>query len=109
MSSIRKPGDMNVELSILTHRKSLVFIGYAIIKMVLIAFYFDSFGQVVPLEIQKYLKKKEKEFESSKAVIQRNTDIVQHVNTHVCRHLCLFALTSLTHEHLSYQDMYIHC
>ena len=65
--------------------------------------YFDSFGQVAPLEIQKYLKKKE--FESSKAVTQRNTDIVQHVNTHVCGHLCLFVLTSLTREHLSYQDV----
>ena len=32
------------------------------------------------------VSKKKKESESSKAVIQRNTDIVQHVNTHVCGH-----------------------
>ena len=48
--------------------------------------YFDSFGQITPIEIQKYLKTR-KEFESRKAVIQRNTDIVQRVNTHVCGHL----------------------
>ena len=66
--------------------------------------YFDSFGQITPIEIQKYLKTR-KEFESGKAVIQRNTDIVQHVNTHVCGHLCLFVLTSLMREHLSFQDV----
>ena len=65
--------------------------------------YFDSFGQITPVEIQKYLKTKA-EYNSSKQVIQRNTDIVQRVNTHVCGHLCLFVLTSLTCEHLSYQD-----
>ena len=37
--------------------------------------YFDSFGQTTPVEIQKYLKTK-KEYETGKAVIQRNTDIV---------------------------------
>ena len=66
--------------------------------------YFDSFGQVTLMEIQKYLKTKQ-EFDSEKSVIQRNTDIVQHVNTHVCGHLCLFVLTTLTREHLSYQDV----
>ena len=66
--------------------------------------YFDSFGQITPIEIQKYLKSKH-EFLKDKAVIQRNTDIVQHTNTHVCGHLCLFVLTSLTCKHLSYQDI----
>ena len=66
--------------------------------------YFDSFGQVTPAEIQKYLKTKE-EHETGKAVIQSNTDIVQHINTHVCGHLCLFVLTSLTRKHQSYQDV----
>ena len=37
--------------------------------------YFDSFGQMTLTEIQKYLKTK-KEYETGKAVIQRNTDIV---------------------------------
>ena len=69
-----------------------------------IRIYFDSFGQVTPVEIQKYLKTS-KEFEMEKAVIQRNTDIVQHVNTHVCGHLCLFVLRSLTCEHRSFQDV----
>ena len=66
--------------------------------------YFDSFGQVTLDEVQKYLKTK-KEYESGKAVIQRNTDIVQHVNTHVCGHLCLFVLTSLMREHHSFQEV----
>ena len=66
--------------------------------------YFDSFGQITPLELQKYLKTV-KEFENRKNVIQRNTDIVQRVNTHVCGHLCLVVLTSLMREHLSYQEV----
>ena len=66
--------------------------------------YFDSFGQVTPMEIQKYLKTRG-EYEAEKAAIQRNTDIVQHSNTHVCGNLCLFVLTSLTREHQSYQDV----
>lgn len=56
--------------------------------------YFDSFGQITPIEIQKYLKTKS-EFANNEPVIQRNTDIVQAVNTHICGHLCLFVLKSL--------------
>ena len=66
--------------------------------------YFDSFGQVTLDEIQKYLKSM-KEYETGKAVIQRNTDIVQRVNTHICGHLCLFVLTSLTREHLTFLEV----
>ena len=56
------------------------------------------------MEIQRYLKTKE-ESEMEKTAIQRNTDILQHTNTHVCGHLCLFVLTSLTRKHQSYQDV----
>ena len=66
--------------------------------------YFDSFGQITPCEIQKYLKTSE-EYRNGTAVIQRNTDIVQRANTHVCGHLCLVVLTSLMHEHISYQNV----
>ena len=66
--------------------------------------YFDSFGQITPLEIQKYLKTKQ-EFKNNTPVIQRNSDIVQRVNTHVCGHLCLVVLTSLMREHRSYQEV----
>ena len=66
--------------------------------------YFDSFGQITPLELQKYLKSKF-EFDNEKSVIQRNSDIVQRVNTHVCGHLCLVVLTSLMREHLTYQEV----
>ena len=66
--------------------------------------YFDSFGQITPLEIQRYLKTK-KEFQNNTPVIRRNTDIVQKLNTNVCGHLCLLVLTSLMREHLSYQEV----
>ena len=66
--------------------------------------YFDSFCQITLEEVQKYLKTK-KEYETGKAVIQRNTDIVQRINTHVCGHLCLFVLTSLMREHLTFQEV----
>ena len=66
--------------------------------------YFDSFGQDVPHEILKYLKTS-KEYKNNMAVIARNTDIVQRVNTHVCGHLCLFVLTSVMREHLTYQEV----
>ena len=66
--------------------------------------YFDSFGQVTLDEIQKYLKSS-REYKMRKKVIHRNTDIVQHINTHVCGHLCLFVLTSLAREHLTFRDV----
>jgi len=66
--------------------------------------YFDSFGQDVPLEIMRYLKTFE-EYKNDVAVIARNTDIVQRINTHVCGHLCLFVLTSLMCEHLTFQQV----
>ena len=66
--------------------------------------YFDSFGQISPLEMQKYLKTK-LQFQNGIPVIHRNTDIVQRSNTSVCGHLCLFVLTSLMREHLTYQEV----
>ena len=54
-------------------------------------FYFASYGQITPVEIQRYLKTG-CEFKRGSEVIQRNTDIVQAVNTSVCGHLCLFVL-----------------
>ena len=65
--------------------------------------YFDSFGQITPIEIQKYLKTRE-EFQQNKSVIQRNTDIVQPINSSICGHLCLFVLKALS-EGWSYQDI----
>ena len=55
--------------------------------------YFDSYGQITPIEIQNYLKK---EKEKGLPVINRNTDIVQTFNTYICGHLCLFTLKALT-------------
>ena len=56
--------------------------------------HFDSYGQITPVEIQRYLKTGS-EFDCGKEVIQRNTDIVQAASTPVCGHLCLFVLKSL--------------
>ena len=69
--------------------------------------YFDSFGQITPLEIQQYLKTKQ-EFKNNTSVIKRNTDIIQKINTNVCGHLFLLVLTSLMREHLSYQEIINH-
>ena len=66
--------------------------------------YFDSFGRKTPLEIQKYIKTA-KEFRNDTPAIQRNTDIVQGVNTKICGHLCLFVLTSLMREHFSFSQV----
>ena len=64
--------------------------------------YFDSFGQITPIEIQKYLKT-EHEFDKKICVIQRNTDTVQSINSSVCGHLCLTVLDALTRG-LSFQQ-----
>ena len=57
--------------------------------------YFDSYGQITTVELQRYIKTGS-EFDCGKEVIQRNTDIVQAVNTSVCGHLFVFVLKSLT-------------
>ena len=44
--------------------------------------YFDSYGQITHVEIQRYLKTGI-EFDRGKEVIQRNTDIAQAANTSV--------------------------
>ena len=59
--------------------------------------YFDSYRQITPVEIQRYLKK-DSEFDRGKAVIQRNTDILQAASTSVFGHLCLFVLKSLANS-----------
>ena len=55
--------------------------------------YFDSFGQITPVDVQCYLKTGT-QFVRGREVIQRNTDVVQDVNTQVCGHLCLFVLAN---------------
>ena len=64
-------------------------------KKDLLRIYFDSFGQVTPIEIQDYLKSKN---ERGLPLIQRNTDIVQAVNSVLCGHLCLFVLKALSND-----------
>ena len=70
--------------------------------------YFDSFGQITPSEIQVYLKTKQEL--GVVGVIQRNTDIVQPINTHICGHLCLFVLKALASKHWAFQQVlnYLH-
>ena len=66
--------------------------------------YFDSFGQITPIEIQTYLKTRGEQ-RKGESVIQRNTDIVQQINTKICGHLCLFVLKALTSEHWTFQEV----
>ena len=56
--------------------------------------YFDSYRQITPVEVQRYLKTGT-EFQRGKEVIQRNRDIFQAPNTVVCGHLCIYVLKSL--------------
>ena len=65
--------------------------------------YFDSYGQVILDEISKYLKSDSEKI-NDEAVIARNTDIVQDFNTHICGHLCLYVLKSLSIGQ-SYRDI----
>ncbi len=65
--------------------------------------YFDSFGQIPPTEIQKYLKTPE-EYKHNTPVIERNTDVVQKPNTNICGHLCIYVLDQLN-KGIPYQDI----
>ena len=56
----------------------------------------------VKWSIQTYLKTKS---ESGVGDIQRNTDVVQAINTSICGHLCLFVLKALAGEHWSFQQV----
>ena len=57
--------------------------------------YFDSFGQITPIEIQKYLKTPN-EFKNDSMVIERNSDVLQQPNTSICGHLCLYVIDNLS-------------
>ena len=60
-------------------------------------------GKSPPLEIKKYLKTVA-EFGANRNVIQRNTDIVQPINSSICGHLCLYVLKALS-EGWSYEKI----
>ena len=66
--------------------------------------YFDSFGENVPLEIQRYMKTEE-EFRDNIPVIQRNDVTVQRMDTKISGHLCLFVLTSIMRERFSFKQV----
>ena len=57
--------------------------------------YFDSFGCICPIELQKYLKTP-LEFKNSTPCIQRNSEQVQEPNTQICGQLCLYVLKNLS-------------
>ena len=69
--------------------------------------YFDSYGQITPVEIQRYLKTGI-EFARGKEVIQKNTVIVQTANTPMCGHLCLFVPKSLASGGEKFQTILNH-
>ena len=66
--------------------------------------YFDSFGEKIPLEIQRYMKTEE-EFRENAPVIQRSNVTLQGVDTKISGHLCLFVLTSLMRERLPFKQV----
>ncbi len=57
--------------------------------------YFDSFGCICPIELQRYLKTP-LEFQNNIRCVQRNTEAVQKPNTNICGHLCLYVLQTLS-------------
>ena len=69
--------------------------------------YFDSYGQITPVEIQRHLKTGI-EFARSKEVTQINTDIIQAANIPVCGHLCLFVLKSIASGGEKFQTILDH-
>ena len=65
--------------------------------------YFDSFGQHVRYELERYLKTPQ-EFKNKKLVLERNVQGVQYINTSECGTLCLFVLQRLC-SHTSYDKI----
>ena len=66
-------------------------------------FYFDSFAQDIPEEVEIYLKSA-KEYADNDAVVLCNSVIVQHLNTSECGRLCLFVLKCLS-ENQKFDDI----
>ena len=66
--------------------------------------YFDSFGRKTPVEIGYYLKTAE-EIKNNSPLIFRSGYMVQRENSKISGHLCLFVLTSLMREHLTYKQV----
>ena len=58
-------------------------------------YFFDSFGEDAPIELQKYLKTK-KELLKKKGVIQRNIYVVQMLDSSECGRLSLYVLKCLS-------------
>ena len=59
------------------------------------AYYFDSFGADVPIELLKYLKTKE-ELAKNEGLIQQNIYVVQKLGTSECGRLSLYVLKCLS-------------
>ena len=66
--------------------------------------YFDSFGRKTPVEIGYYFKTT-KEIKNNSPVIFRRGYIVQREGSKISGHLCLFFLTSLMREDLTFKQV----
>ena len=53
--------------------------------------YFDSFGSLIPLQLERYLKS-DTELKNNLKCIWRQREVLQDNTSSVCGHLCLFAL-----------------
>ena len=58
-------------------------------------YYFDSYGERPPLEIERYLKTKE-ELKNDQPAIKRSAITVQHDISNECGALCLYVLYNLS-------------
>ena len=66
--------------------------------------YFNSFGRKTPVEIEYYLKTS-KEIKNNSPVIFRSGYMVQRERSKISGHLCLFVLTSIMREYLTFKQV----
>lgn len=69
-------------------------------------FYFDSFAEPPPIEVEKYLKS-ERELNDDLPCIIRNYHTVQHDNAVECGGLCLYVLKRLS-EGVPFSSIMVH-
>jgi len=60
-------------------------------------YYFDSFGERPPMELERYLKS-DKELKTDQPVIKRSAVTVQHDLSKECGALCLYVLYHLSND-----------
>ena len=70
--------------------------------------YFDSYGGITPIQIQRYLKTNA-QFKNNKKCIERQTYQIQQYNTVVCGEMSLFVLIKLNEFPPHSYDQVLRC